>query len=217
MVFARLVMSIVLVIGAVAWGEDLPAMPAGHPQISAPTTNPSTLPALPAGHPQVGQVPNLPAGHPMIGMGMAPATLPANGPISWKLPKGWSDQAAASPRYAIIRPPKDRPADLVVSNFPGDVGGTFRNINRWREQIGLQPIAEADLEKNIARLDVNGIKIVVADIASTNADSTAMLAAIVPDGDGTWFFKMAGAKGDVAKNKAEFMELIKSIKLKSKP
>jgi hypothetical protein len=44
-----------------------------------------------------------------------------------------------------------------------------------------------------------------------------MLAAIVPDApaDMSWFFKLVGAKDNVAKNKDEFIQLIKSIQLES--
>ena len=31
-------------------------------------------------------------------------------------------------------------ASVNISFFPGDVGGTFANVNRWRAQMGLPPV-----------------------------------------------------------------------------
>ena len=196
-----------------ARADNTAALPAGHPDISKAAGNPSTNPALPAGHPQVGgSTAQLPAGHPDM-----PTTLPADRPIMWKLPKGWTEQAGMPPRYAVIHPPIERPGELAVTVFPGNVGGTLPNINRWRAQVGAEPIVEADLEKNITRIDANNIKIIVADISGPKPDDAAMLAAIVPDAanDSTWFFKLVASRDDAAKNKDEFLQLVKSITLES--
>ena len=175
------------------------ALPAGHPDITkASDSTPTTNPALPAGHPA-----------------MPPTTLPADRPIVWTLPKDWTEQAGMPPRYAVIRTPADRPAELAVTIFPGNVGGTLANINRWRQQVGAEPIVEADLEKNITRIDSNNLKIIVADIPGPKPEDPAMLAAIVPDSanDSTWFFKLVGSKDNVAKNKDDFTQLVRSIRL----
>jgi len=192
--------------------ESTTQLPAGHPDIA------TTTPALPAGHPSIATtMPALPAGHPAIPAEMmdAPTTLPTDGPITWTLPKDWSQQAGTGPRYATLRTPEARRAELAITNFPGDVGGTLPNINRWRAQAGLAAIAVDQLEQNITRLDVNGIKVVVADIAGEKPNGPGMLAAIVPDNDSTWFFKLLGTKETAAKNKDDFMQLVKSIKLQS--
>ena len=39
--------------------------------------------------------------------------------------------------------------EVAVTRFPGQVGGVLANINRWRGQMGLQPIAEPELADNI--------------------------------------------------------------------
>ncbi|MCY2951259.1 MAG: hypothetical protein NTU53_04685 [Planctomycetota bacterium] len=179
---------------------------------SSTTETADNTAALPAGHPQLpAQTPQLPAGHPA----MPPTTLPADRPIIWTLPKDWTEQAGMPPRYAVIRPPDDRPAELAVTIFPGNVGGTLANINRWRAQVGAQPITEADLEKNITRFDSNNLKIIIADIPGPKTEDPAMLAAIVPDSanDSTWFFKLVGSKDNVAKNKDDFTQLVRSIRL----
>jgi hypothetical protein len=34
----------------------------------------------------------------------------------------------------------DGKAEVTVSAFPGDTGGLLANLNRWRGQIGLEPV-----------------------------------------------------------------------------
>src|SRR5688572_3030443 len=62
--------------------------------------------------------------------------------ISWELPEGWKlDDKPAPMRFAtILIPAEPKPLQLTVSKFPGDVGGTLANINRWRGQIALPPV-----------------------------------------------------------------------------
>ena len=36
--------------------------------------------------------------------------------------------------------------DFSVTSFPGDVGGTLANVNRWLGQIGIDPVKEEGLE-----------------------------------------------------------------------
>ena len=60
--------------------------------------------------------------------------------------------------YATLRiEAKNRPSvDLIVTKFPGDVGGVLANVNRWRKQIGLQPIGDDELDKATRKEKLNG-------------------------------------------------------------
>ena len=53
----------------------------------------------------------------------------------------------SSARYATlaITGADGAKGELAVTHFPGDVGGDLANVNRWRQQIGLEPIDEAAL------------------------------------------------------------------------
>src|SRR5829696_2512725 len=59
--------------------------------------------------------------------------------ISWELPEGWKlDEKPVAMRFATINiAAEPKPLQLTVTRFPGDVGGTLANVNRWRMQIGL--------------------------------------------------------------------------------
>jgi hypothetical protein len=144
---------------------------------------------------------------------LAPSALPAaeveagkGGKLQWTLPEGWKDKdEQAQMRYATLTVDG---LDTLVSNFPGDVGGLHANLNRWRQQVGLEPVPAADVEKQFTKVELKGTTALVCDLQGQRR----MLGAIVKDGDKTWFFKMTGDSEKVGKQKENFEKLIKSLK-----
>jgi hypothetical protein len=45
---------------------------------------------------------------------------------------------------------------MVVTHFPGDVGGDLDNVNRWRQQVGQAPVTQADLEGMVSKVTACG-------------------------------------------------------------
>ncbi len=143
---------------------------------------------------------------------MANTAVPTAGGanLSWSAPEHWKSKAASAMRkgtYTI--PGEGAEAELSITAFPGDVGGELANVNRWRSQIGLDPIAAADLPKTIARIEANGLKIGIVDAGSPGGQRT--LGAMVPFNGATWFFKMTGPDALVTKEKPAFLTFAGSI------
>lgn len=111
--------------------------------------------------------------------------------------------------YAI-GPEGGATAELAVTAFPGDVGGEVANVNRWRGQIELPPLAEAEIAATVTRREAHGLNIGVVDLGG--AGSMRMLGAIVPFGKATWFFKLLGPEALVAGEKAAFLEFVATIR-----
>lgn len=61
----------------------------------------------------------------------------------WTLPAGWSDGPASGMRFATLK--VDEAVELAVTRLDGDGGGLAENVNRWRGQLGLAPLAEAEV------------------------------------------------------------------------
>ena len=102
--------------------------------------------------------------------------------------------------------------DLSVTAFPGDVGGELANLNRWRGQLQLPPLAEADVAGAVTRLSPNGLSVTLVDFAGGPADKPVrMLGAIVPHGGATWFFKLTGPVDLVAKEKPAFLAFVQTL------
>lgn len=132
----------------------------------------------------------------------------SQGGVSWEMPAGWHEGADAPMRMATLT---DGAADIAINSFPGDVGGTLLNVNRWRAQLGLPSASsEADAEKLMTDLDVAGRTVRIFDEAGPRA---RMLVATVPGDGKLYFFKMTGPPDVVAARKDVFDQFVKTIRV----
>jgi hypothetical protein len=73
---------------------------------------------------------------------------------SWTLPSGWKELPGGGFRFATIQIPSNgKPLELAVSSAGGDL---LANVNRWRQQLKLPPIAASDLKSEAETLQVDG-------------------------------------------------------------
>lgn len=127
-------------------------------------------------------------------------------------PEHWKRQEAGTIRKASWQVSKDgQSADVAVTAFPGDVGGDLANVNRWRRQVGLPPTDQADIAeiKEERAVDVDGNQ--GYTVFLEGPQGRAILGAIVPRGEGTWFFKMTGPAELLRAEEDGFMNLLSSV------
>ncbi len=104
-------------------------------------------------------------------------------------------------------------ADLSITAFPGAVGGELANINRWRGQVGLPPITDAELPAAATRFTANGLPFTVVDLAGADlANPQRILGGMTPYEGAMWFFKLTGPDALVAKAKPAFLDFLKTVK-----
>jgi hypothetical protein len=143
-----------------------------------------------------------------------PPPRPAEGSaLEWALPKGWTERRAGGMRYATLTPPVQGRIDVSVVVLPGPAGGELANVNRWRGQIGLPPIAAADLDSSRRSLRAPAGTVAVYDFTSEGQKRTRMVAGILATGGNSWFLKMVGDAGAVAAARADFMRLLESLRV----
>ncbi len=174
------------------------------PAAAASTNAAPAAPAAPAGSalPAAGA-----AGNSMANTAVATA---AGAELTWKAPPQWTPKTGSAMRkgsYAIKGGAGD--AELAITAFPGDVGGELANINRWRGQVQLPPIAAGELGAAAQRFDRNSLHFTVVDLAG---GGQRMLGAIVPFGGATWFFKLGpGPDATVANEKVAFLAFLETV------
>ncbi len=143
----------------------------------------------------------------MSGMAVAKAE---GGGLTWTAPPQWQSKPASGMRKATFV--MGEGSELAVTAFPGDVGGELANVNRWRGQLQVAPISEAELAGALTRLESGGLRIAVADIAGgTPNKPVRMLGAMVPSDGATWFFKLTGPDAVVAKAKPAFLAFLQTL------
>ncbi len=162
--------------------------------------------------------------------------------LVWQLPDGWTESPDARPmRLATFIAPHPTPADeagdktideasenntpagdehleIALSAFPDDVGGPLANLNRWRAQLGLDPVVQADLAQHFEPLhgeDRNAGVLATLDGRAPHADlgetDVRMLVAMVPDAGRTWFLKAVGLPQQVAVHRESFLEFARTL------
>lgn len=144
----------------------------------------------------------------------APATPPGDGQVTWKLPEGWKVSNGSSARYATlsVTGADGATGEVAVTHFPGDVGGDLANVNRWRGQIGLQPIDEAALAASVTQVTAGPKTIKVMD---ATGPQNRCAAGWMAHGGETWFFKFTGPEGLVGAEKPKFTAFLESIRFNS--
>ena len=148
-------------------------------------------------------------------MAGTPVATASGASLAWTAPAHWQPKAGSAMRkgtYAITGE-GSATAELAITAFPGDVGGEVANVNRWRGQVQLPPIPDADVAKAVMRVSANGLAITIVDLANPALNPPVrMLGAMVPFEGATWFFKLTGADALVAKEQAAFLDFVKTIK-----
>lgn len=128
--------------------------------------------------------------------------------FNWTVPKEWKAVPAGemqAARFSVAA--KDGKADVSVSIFPGDTGGTLANVNRWRKQLGLGPVEEKELAQLASPLDPANPQAVLVDLANGNR---RLIGAIVPRDGKYWFYKLLGDEGAVRAEKDAFAAFARS-------
>ena len=128
--------------------------------------------------------------------------------IQWDVPAEWSSAPASAMRYASFAAEKNgEKADISVVTFPGDGGSDADNVNRWRQQIGLGPLASVD--SIIVPVHAGDLHISTVDMAGASA---RVLAGWTRHDGRSWFFKLTGPPALVEEQKPKFAAFLQSIR-----
>ena len=136
----------------------------------------------------------------------------------WTVPEGWTEQPSSGMRVASygVKAPDGRSADVSVVALQGGAGGELSNVNRWRNQIGLDALTENQLEAARTPVKVGGRVVPLFDLEGDKPTiegkyRARTLAAILPAGEMTVFFKITGEEALVAAEKPKFISWLQSV------
>jgi hypothetical protein len=137
-----------------------------------------------------------------------PTTETAKPQVKWEAPEGWKSVPASSMRYASfsVTGSNGETADLSVSTFPGEAGGDLQNVNRWRGQIGLEPVT--DIKPLVVPVTGKSGEILTVDMTGSKG---RILAGWTLKNGSTWFFKLNGPDPVVGGEKEKFAKFLQSI------
>jgi len=104
----------------------------------------------------------------------------AEGKPEWNLPAGWSEQDGSQIRFATIVIPaetgkNEKPLEISVTVLPksgDDADYVLVNVNRWRNQLKLPPIAKEQLAGESTQLDLNGTTATLVNLLGVAAPNS---------------------------------------------
>ncbi len=166
--------------------------------------------------------PELPPSHPPIDASMMAAQAGATTPSGqakpdWQVPAGWQEAPGGQFLVAkfLLTGADNAQAAVNVSMSTGEGGGLAGNVNRWRGQIGLGELPEADVNKLATSADIPGGKAMFVDMTGTDARSgqkTRLVGAMVSRTGATWFYKLMGSEAVVEREKDAFTRFVQTAK-----
>ena len=133
--------------------------------------------------------------------------------FTWEKPDSWIPSQGSSMRIARFDVPfSTGMGDLSVMELGGEGGGLVANVNRWRGQIGLEPLEENEIraQAQLGESDVGPYQIFQL-INDSNSD-TAMLTAILPMNNSTLYIKLTASIDGIMDLEKDFKTFCSSIK-----
>jgi hypothetical protein len=155
-----------------------------------------------------------------FGGGMAPPrdTPPAPSGFEFDMPAGWETLPASSMRPVNLQPAGHPDAECYVTLLSGDGGGLVSNVDRWRKQLGLEPMApgEAEALPDVPLLGALA-KLVEVEGAYTGMGDAAqpgwkLLGAVLLRADSAVFVKLTGPAEVVDSEREGFLTFCASLR-----
>ena len=142
----------------------------------------------------------------------------------WKVPAGWETKTASDMRIASygVTTPDGRAVDISVVALGGTAGSELDNINRWRKEVALDPITDAEIPGSRSTAVIGNRTATLYEFRGNKPTidgkyTPAMLVGVLPAGELTVFFKMKGESELVTREKPQFLEWLKSVQTETNP
>lgn len=133
---------------------------------------------------------------------------PKTGAQFWDVPVSWNMIPSDGIRSAsfIVHGDEGKSIDISVVYLEGG-GSQLDNINRWRNEIGLPPWSEDEVEIDITDLSETEVRSV--DLIGRNE---RIFVSFFPYKKGIWFFKMKGDISLIDEEKDHLYPFVQSFK-----
>ena len=127
--------------------------------------------------------------------------------FAWTLPEGWRRAPDKPMRAATFFTGPGETLECYIAVFPGDTGGLLANVNRWRGQLDLPPLADSDVAK-LESIPMLGRQAVLVE---GEGKGSQLVGAACPGQDRSVFVKMSGPPDLVKAQRAAFLAFCRSL------
>jgi hypothetical protein len=149
-----------------------------------------------------------------------PTAAPAgpDAPFRWTTPDGWTEEPGRGMRLATFRPKAAAKTEVTLSILGGDGGGLGLNLNRWREQMGLDEASDAEIAA-LPRATILGAEAVFISLdghyrgmGESDLPEARFLGMILLRDDHAVFVKMYGPAEEVRPEEARWRAFCESLR-----
>jgi hypothetical protein len=135
--------------------------------------------------------------------------------LDYQVPEGW--KKAAGTQFALVAFQVEEGRQKATVTVTPAGGSLLANINRWRDQLGLDPIREEQLRKETEDVSMPDGTARFVDLVGKDAppERDRILGAILDHGGVSWFFKMTGPRELLERHKPAFLRFLKSVRFKA--
>ena len=138
--------------------------------------------------------------------------------LQWRVPDAWKVEPASGMRVASFSVTgSSGKLDISVSPLPGTRQDDLANVNRWRGQLKLAAISEAELPGALQTVKSQAGDVMLVDLGDSAGAGSRILGAWLHQPTQVWFFKMMGPSDMVSNQKGAFLQFIQSLTLGNAP
>ncbi len=121
------------------------------------------------------------------------------------VPADWMRVTARPPRALDLR--IDDSTECSITVLPGEAGGARSNLDRWRGQIGLPALDDAQFAalERVSLLGAPGL------LVEASNDGAGLLGAVLCAPDRSVFVKLTGPAARVARERTAFLDLCRTL------
>lgn len=137
--------------------------------------------------------------------------------LLYDMPDGWTEDLGSRMRLINLHPAGNANAECYVSVLGGDGGGLAANLNRWRQQVGLEELDAAEFE-HLPTVDLLGGEASLLQIEGSftgmngdTQDEWALTGVMVSTPQATIFVKMTGPAELLREEHANFLAFVTSV------
>lgn len=132
----------------------------------------------------------------------------------YEVPEGWVLGKVGGMRKAAFTVAEgEKKVEITVIDLPPMAGDVLANVNRWRGQVGLEPVTPKELKEQLTTIKVDSLDGSYVELIGPPKDDRrpAILGVIVPTRGRVWFLKLTGDAELAAREKKRFEEFVKSV------
>lgn len=143
----------------------------------------------------------------------APETKAASGSprLTYEVPEGWTEGRAGGMRQAAFEVSDgDRKVEITVITAGGDL---LAHVNRWRDQIQLDPVTQEQLDREVQQIEIDEstgsyVQLIGPESATPQE---SILAVVVCRGRTTRLVKLKGDSDLAARERERFEAFVRSL------